>query len=139
MTWERYIGADRRSAEYNRYLADGIIRNLAASKSRDKSAHSIGPVGEASVWSILLLGNDFDNKGFDRVAFHVGKALSGLTISGRRIASATVTGAGGVTEPVRADWYVSAIPCESSPASSPRTSCPPIPGWPMWRGCAPNG
>ena len=63
MTWEDYIGANKRSAEYNRYLADGIIRNLAASKSRDASAHSIGLVGEASVWSILLLGNDLDGKG----------------------------------------------------------------------------
>src|SRR5262245_13095361 len=67
MTWEDYIGADKKSAEYNRYLGDGIIRNLAASKSRDASAHSIGLVGEASVWSILLLGNDYDCKGFDRV------------------------------------------------------------------------
>ena len=134
MTWEKYIGADRASAEYNRYLADGIIRNLAASKSRDASAHSIGLVGEASIWSILLLGNDIDNKGFDRVlngptssqwldpwvqylrslgvSFQVGKALSGLQANGRHIAAATVAGAGSVPEPVVADWYVSAIPCE---------------------------
>ncbi len=134
MTWEKYIGADRGSPEYNRYLADGIIRNLAASKSRDASAHSIGLVGEASVWSILLLGNDIDNKGFDRVlngptssqwldpwvahlrsmgvSFQVGKALSGLQPNGRHIASATVVGPGGVQEPVVADCYVSAIPCE---------------------------
>ena len=134
MTWESYIGADRLSAEYNRYLADGIIRNLAASKSRDASAHSIGLVGEASVWSILLLGNDFDNKGFDRVlngptssqwldpwiahlrslgvTFHVGKALSRLNVDGRHVATATVVGPNGVPEPVLADWYVSAVPCE---------------------------
>jgi uncharacterized protein with NAD-binding domain and iron-sulfur cluster len=134
MTWEKYIGADRASVEYNRYLADGIIRNLAASKSRDASAHSIGLVGEASVWSILLLGNDFDNKGFDRVlngptssqwidpwiaqlrslgvSFQLGKALSGLQANGSHIASATVVGSGGFPEPVVADWYVSAIPCE---------------------------
>ena len=69
-TWRgrRTVGRERRGpAEYNRYLADGIIRNLAASKSRDASAHSIGLVGEASVWSILLFGNDRDGKGFDRV------------------------------------------------------------------------
>ena len=115
MTREDYIGANKRSAEYNRYLADGIIRNLAASKSRDASAHSIGLVGEASVWSILLLGNDLDGKGFDRVldgptssqwldpwvdhlrdqgvTFHVGRALSRLTPNGRHIQSATVTDA----------------------------------------------
>lgn len=134
MTWEDYIGANKRSHEYNRYLADGIIRNLAASKSKDASAHSIGLVGEASVWSILLLGNDYDHKGFDRVlngptssqwldpwvthlrskgvTFHVGQALARLTPDGKHIASATVVGPGGVAQPVIADWYVSAIPCE---------------------------
>jgi uncharacterized protein with NAD-binding domain and iron-sulfur cluster len=134
ITWERYIGADRASKEYNRYLADGIIRNLAASKSRDASAHSIGWVGEASIWSILLLGNDSDNKGFDRVLngptssqwldpwvahleslgvqFNVGQALSGFTTNGSHIAAATVTDRTGVPRPVTADWYVSAVPCE---------------------------
>ncbi|MBO0679172.1 FAD-dependent oxidoreductase [Mycolicibacterium sp. S2-37] len=134
LSWEDYIGANRRSEEYNRYLADGIIRNLAASKSRDASAHSIGLVGEASVWSILLLGNDYDNKGFDRVlngptssqwldpwvshlrsegvTFRVGQALAKLTPDGRHIASATVVDNNGVAHPVVADWYVSAIPCE---------------------------
>ncbi|WP_231123173.1 FAD-dependent oxidoreductase [Mycobacterium asiaticum] len=134
MTWEDYIGANKRSVEYNRYLADGIIRNLAASKSRDASAHSIGLVGEASVWSILLFGNDTDCKGFDRVlngptssqwldpwvdhltsmgvTFRVGQALSRLTPNGRHIASATVVDANGIQQPVVADWYVSAIPCE---------------------------
>ena len=134
LTWEDYIGANKGSAEYNRYLGDGIIRNLAASKSRDASAHSIGLVGEASVWSILLLGNDFDAKGFDRVlngptssqwldpwvdhlrrkgvAFQVGQALSQLSPNGRHIASATVVDANGAPQPVVADWYISAIPCE---------------------------
>ena len=134
MTWEDYIGANKRSAEYNRYLADGIIRNLAASKSRDASAHSIGLVGEASVWSILLLGNDRDGKGFDRVlngptssqwldpwvehlrdqgvTFHVGRALSRLTPNGKHIQSATVIDTNGVPQQVVADWYVSAVPCE---------------------------
>jgi hypothetical protein len=134
LTWEDYIGANKRSAEYNRYLADGIIRNLAASKSRDASAHSIGLVGEASVWSILLFGNDTDCKGFDRVlngptssqwldpwvdhltslgvTFKVGQALSRLTPNGAHIASATVIDNAGMPQPVVADWYVSAIPCE---------------------------
>lgn len=134
MTWESFIGADTKSVEYNRYLADGIIRNLAASKSKDSSAHSIGLVGEASVWSILLLGNDFDCKGFDRVlngptssqwldpwvahlrslgvTFALGQALARLTPNGGHIASATVVDGNGMAHPVVADWYVSAVPCE---------------------------
>ncbi|MGV0872125.1 hydroxysqualene dehydroxylase [Mycolicibacterium sp. XJ879] len=134
MTWEDYIGANRKSREYNRYLADGIIRNLAASKSKDASAHSIGLVGEASVWSILMFGNDIDGKGFDRVLngptssqwldpwiehlrdqgvqFRVGQALARFTPNGRHIESATVVNQGGIPQPVVADWYISAVPCE---------------------------
>ncbi|MCV6982725.1 FAD-dependent oxidoreductase [Mycolicibacterium pulveris] len=134
LTWEDYIGANRKSHEYNRYLADGIIRNLAASKSKDASAHSIGLVGEASVWSILLFGNDSDGKGFDRVLngptssqwldpwveylrdqgvqFRIGQAVARFTTNGKHIESATVVSQGGIPQPVVADWYVSAIPCE---------------------------
>jgi uncharacterized protein with NAD-binding domain and iron-sulfur cluster len=134
VTWEDYIGAEHKSAEYNRYLADGIIRNLAASKSKDASAHSIGLVGEASVWSILLLGNDHDCKGFDRVLngptsarwidpwvqhlrsrgvnFVVGQAFSGLTVNGKHVVSAAVTDPGGGQRTVLADYYISAVPCE---------------------------
>lgn len=86
------------------------------------------------MWSILLLGNDTDNKGFDRVlngptsdhmldpwvehlraqgvTFQVGQALSRLSPSGRHIASATVVDPNGVAQQVTADWYVSAVPCE---------------------------
>lgn len=134
LTWSDYIGIDKMSPEYARYLGDGIIRNLAASKSKEASAHSIGLVGEASVWSILLLGNDIDNKGFDRVlngptssqwidpwvehlrrrgvTFQLGKALARLTPNGKHIESATVVNANGMPVPVYADWYVSAVPCE---------------------------
>ena len=86
------------------------------------------------MWSILLLGNDYDNKRFDRVlngptsaqwldpwvehlraqgvTFQVGQSLSRLTPGGRHIASATVVDANGVPQQVSADWYVSAVPCE---------------------------
>jgi uncharacterized protein with NAD-binding domain and iron-sulfur cluster len=46
------------------------------------------------------------------VGFRVGQTLSRLTPNGRHIASATVVDANGVAQPVVADWYVSAIPCE---------------------------
>ena len=109
----------------------------------------------------MLLGNDFDNKGFDRVlngptsaqwldpwvdhlrakgvTFHVGQALSRLSPNGRHIGSATVVDANGVPQPVVADWYVAAIPCEKLAAVSPRMSSLPTRGWPTWHCCAPNG
>lgn len=58
VSWEDYIGANKRSHEYNRYLADGIIRNLAASKPKDASASDVRRVGRCPRWS-LLCGNVF--------------------------------------------------------------------------------
>lgn len=79
-------------------------------QSRDASAHSIGLVSEASVWSILLLGNGFDNKGFDRVlkgvTFHVGHALSRLTRNVSHIQPGTVLEG----EPDRKAGYKAGVP-----------------------------
>lgn len=91
-------------------------------------------MGEASVWSILTLGNDIDQKGFDRVlngptsevwldpwiehlrslgvTFQVGQALSALKSNGPHVVSATVVDKGGASQAVHADWFISAVPCE---------------------------
>jgi uncharacterized protein with NAD-binding domain and iron-sulfur cluster len=46
------------------------------------------------------------------VTFHVGQALARFTRSGKHIQSATVVDTSGVLHQIRADWYVSAVPCE---------------------------
>ncbi|MWK39413.1 FAD-dependent oxidoreductase [Actinomadura sp. J1-007] len=133
LTWADYIRADRFSDEYNKLLADGVIRNLAATKSKDASTHSIGLVGEATVWSILGLGNE-PGSSVDRVlngstgemwldpwvahlrrlgvTFEVGFNVDSLQVSGGRVTGAGVTDAKGASSTVSADWFVVAMPCE---------------------------
>ncbi|WP_203597082.1 FAD-dependent oxidoreductase [Actinomadura bangladeshensis] len=129
ITWADYIRADRFSDEYNKFIADGTIRNLAATKSKDASTHSIAMVGEATVWSILGLGNE-PGGSVDRVLngsssemwldpwiahlrdlgvkFNVGYEVNSLSVSNGRITAAGVKG----KSPISADWFVVAMPCE---------------------------
>ncbi|MEU5878626.1 FAD-dependent oxidoreductase [Spirillospora sp. NPDC047279] len=133
ITWADYIRADRFGDEYNKQLGDGVIRNLAATKSKDASTHSIGLVGEATVWSILGLGNE-PNASVDRVlngstnemwldpwiahlgtrgvTFKVGYNVDALSVSGGRITGATATGPGGASAAIAADWFIVSMPCE---------------------------
>lgn len=128
LTWADYVRADRFSDEYNKFVADGTIRNLAATKSKDASTHSIGLVGEATVWSILGLGNE-PGGSVDRVLngatsemwlnpwiahlrgqgvrFNVGWEVDALTLSGGKIVSAAAGG-----RPIDADWFIVAMPSE---------------------------
>ncbi|MVU82826.1 NAD(P)-binding protein [Nocardia sp. ET3-3] len=137
MTWTDFARLDNSSPEYNRFLGDGFIRELVATKSRNCSAHSIGLVGEEYVWSLLNLNNDTDGKGNDRVmngptsetwinpwidylrsigvTFNQGYKLTALTNDGAHITGATVTDANGSRHNVDADYYVAAIPLDKFP------------------------
>ncbi len=137
MTWTDFARLDNSSPEYNRFLGDGFIRELVATKSRNCSAHSIGLVGEEYVWSVLNLDNDSDGKGNDRVlngptseawinpwidylrsigvTFQLGQRLSGFDSDGAHLTSATVTDQGGARHRVEADYYLSAIPLDKFP------------------------
>lgn len=46
------------------------------------------------------------------MTFRLGQSLARLTPNGRHIGSATVVDGNGVSQPVVADWYISAVPCE---------------------------
>ncbi len=137
MTWWDFAKLDNSSPEYGRFLGDGFIRSLVATKSANCSAHSIGLVGEEYVWSLLNLNNDNDGRGNDRVlngptteawispwvdylrsigvTFRAGQRLSGFQLDGSHIVSATVTDAGGGRHEVEADHYISAIPLDKVP------------------------
>ncbi|GAB2541507.1 hydroxysqualene dehydroxylase [Nocardia heshunensis] len=137
MTWTDFARLDNSSPEYNRFLGDGFIRELVATKSRNCSAHSIGLVGEEYVWSLLNLNNDSDGKGNDRVmngptsetwinpwidylrslgvTFNQGYKLTALANDGTHITGATVTDATGAKHNVDADYYVAAIPLDKFP------------------------
>ncbi|MFI5780470.1 FAD-dependent oxidoreductase [Nocardia sp. NPDC051570] len=134
MTWTDFARLDNSSAEYNRFLGDGFIRELVATKSANCSAHSIGWVGEQYVWSLLNLDNDTDGKGNDRVlngptteawltpwvdylrsigvTFQLGQRLSALDNDGAHITGATVVDGAGNRGAVEADHYVCAIPLD---------------------------
>ena len=66
LTWDDHIGAAR-SQGVQPLPGRRDHPQPGRVEIKDASAHSIGLVGEASIWSILQLGNDFDNKGFDQV------------------------------------------------------------------------
>ncbi|MGI8333935.1 hydroxysqualene dehydroxylase [Actinomadura scrupuli] len=133
ITWADYVRADWFSDEYNKFAADGTIRNLAATKSKDASTHSVAFVAEATVWSILGIGNE-PGSSVDRVLngstaekwldpwvahlrnlgvkFNVGHNVDALQVSGGKITGARVTGPGGAASTVTADWYIVSMPCE---------------------------
>jgi uncharacterized protein with NAD-binding domain and iron-sulfur cluster len=133
VAWSEFVDETRFGTEYREVLNDGLVRNLAATQSADASTHAIGLVGEASILSLMGLGND-QNGTFDRVLdgptsavwldrwvalqrsagvrFKVGWTLDGLSMSGGSIAGATVSDRAGRRHRVLADWYVSALPFE---------------------------
>lgn len=133
LPWSDFIRAERMSDEYRAFLADGMIRNLAAMKSADASTHSIGLVGETTAWSAMGRGNEegaavdrvLDGETSERwldpwiehlrglgVRFELGWTLADLRLDRGRITSATVSRQDGSTTTVHTDWFVSAIPVE---------------------------
>jgi uncharacterized protein with NAD-binding domain and iron-sulfur cluster len=123
-SWWDYVQADRRSAAFRRYLADGLTRTLVAARAREMSARTGGlilvqlladlsragdradrvldaPTSDVWIapWLTYLLGRGVDVR--------LGEAVTGLTLRDGRIASATVGG-----RAVEADFYVAALPVE---------------------------
>ncbi|WP_323182643.1 FAD-dependent oxidoreductase [Aldersonia sp. NBC_00410] len=137
ITWTEFAKLDNSSPEYNRFLGDGFIKELVATKSSNCSANAIGVVGEEYVWSLLNLNNDDSFRGNDRVLngptteqfvtpwtnylaslgvkLRLGTKLAGLQMDGSHIRSATVSTASG-PQTVQADYYLSAIPLDKWPA-----------------------
>ncbi|MFE0023299.1 FAD-dependent oxidoreductase [Amycolatopsis sp. NPDC059021] len=133
VTWADYTRTAWFSGEYDKLIADGLIRNLVASKSKDASTYSIGVVAEAVFWSLMGLGNE-PGSSVDRVlcgstnemwldpwigylrakgvAFRVGWAADALEIGGGRVTAASVVNKAGERRRVEADWFLSAMPVE---------------------------
>lgn len=133
VSWSEYTRADQMSEEYRRSFNRGLTRNLAAMRSEDASTHSIGLIGEATVFSMMGRGNDGDAT-VDRVLdgpttaawlgpwtghlqglgvrFEPGWAVEGLHLSGGRVESALARHTNGRVETITADWFVCAMPAE---------------------------
>lgn len=133
LTWDDFVRADAMSEEYRRMFAQGLVRNLVAMKPSEASAHSIGLVSEAMVWSLLGRGNE-PGGSVDRllngptnerwidpwvaqlralgVEFRVGHTVEALHVAQRTVDSVTVRDRFGQTQRITADWYLAAMPVE---------------------------
>ena len=127
--WWTFSGAERRSATYGKFLADGLTRSLVAARAREMSARTGGYI-------LLQLLFDLSNFGAraDRVLnaptneawitpwvehlraagadLRLGTRVAGLHWDGTRISGVTAELPGGGTEDIHADYYVAALPVE---------------------------
>ncbi|GAA4532207.1 FAD-dependent oxidoreductase [Amycolatopsis samaneae] len=133
VTWADYTRTAWFSDEYDKLLADGLVRNLVASKSKEASTYAIGVVAEAVLWSLLGFGNEpgssvdrvlcgstsemwldpwIEHLRAEGVEFRVGWAAEAFELAEGRIAAASVVNGAGERRRVDADWFVSAMPVE---------------------------
>jgi len=123
-SWWSFVDADRRSAPFRKFLAEGLTRTLVAARAREISARTGGLILAQLLFDLTQAGGRADRvldaptndawidpwvehlrgKG---VEIRLGSPVLGLPVSGGRIAGAT-TDAGTVT----ADHYVAALPVE---------------------------
>src|SRR5215211_2476693 len=123
-SWWDYTGAERRSAAFQRFLADGLTRTLVAARGREMSARTGGLVLVQLLQDLTRAGGRADRVldaptsevWIDPWAAHLdslgvelrlGEPVEALLVSGGRLSGATVAG-----RTVRADHYVAALPVE---------------------------
>ena len=125
--WREFVAADRHSAAYNKYLADGMTRSLVAARANEISARTCG------LTLLQLLSCFQPGRHFDRllngptndvwidpwiahlrrlgVRFHDRTEVAAINCSGVRITGVGVVGPAGPAT-VTADYYVAAVPVE---------------------------
>lgn len=129
-SWWEYIGAETRSENYKRLLANGLSRSLVAAQPRIASARTIG-----QIQAHLLSGTLLPNMTTDRVLngptsdvfinpwirhlerhgarYHTESEVTKIHLDQGRVSSITVRDGGhpkGKTVP--GDWFVAALPVE---------------------------
>ncbi len=126
--WWGFIGAENRSAAYQKLLGHGITRSLVAAKARKASTKTIGDIFVQLLFDIVTPGpstdrvlngptNDvwidpwrryLESRG---VAYHVDSKAVAVSFDGQRIRSATIK-RGGSTVTVQGDYFIFALPVE---------------------------
>jgi uncharacterized protein with NAD-binding domain and iron-sulfur cluster len=123
-SWWQYVGAERRSAPFRKFLAEGLTRTLVAARAREISARTGGLILAQIILDLTRAGGRADrvldaptNEAWidpwvahlrsRGVELRLDSPVQGLTVSGGRIAGA-ITPAGTVT----ADYFVAALPVE---------------------------
>jgi uncharacterized protein with NAD-binding domain and iron-sulfur cluster len=127
VSWWKFSQAERRSAGYRRYLADGISRSLVAARAREISTRTGGYIGLRLLFDLVRSNIDVDRvlcgptnrvwiDPWRRyledlgVRFHLDSQVAGFAVKGDRITGVRFTG-----QPRRmvADFYVAALPVEA--------------------------
>ena len=123
--WWSYIGADRRTAAFQKFLADGLTRTLVAARGREISARTGGLIMCQLLFDLTRAGGRADRvldsptseawidpwvahlraRG---VTLHGSSPVAGIECDGKRVRGVTIDGIGRVT----ADYYVAALPVE---------------------------
>ena len=123
-SWWEFVGAERRSEAFQKFLADGLTRTLVAARAREISARTGGLILAQLLFDITRAGGRADRV-LDRptneawidpwiahlralgVDVRLDSPVQGLLLEGDRVV--------GVTTPqgiVSADFYVAALPVE---------------------------
>ena len=128
-SWWEFSGAERRSAAYGKFLADGLTRTLVAARAREMSARTGGYVLLQLLFDLSRAGGRADrvldaptneawitpwvaylrSRGVD---LRLEAPVGGIDFDGTRITGVTVTRPDGGAERVRADHYIAALPVE---------------------------
>jgi uncharacterized protein with NAD-binding domain and iron-sulfur cluster len=123
-SWWDFTGAERRSAAFQRFLADGLTRTLVAARGREMSARTGGAILIQLLQDLARAGGRADRVldaptsevWIDPWVAHVrsrgadvrlGAPVEALHLANGRIAAATVAG-----QRITADHYVAALPVE---------------------------
>ena len=123
-SWWAFTGAERRSAAFQRFLADGLTRTLVAARGREMSARTGGMVLVQLLMDLSRAGGRADrvldaptseawidpwiaHLQAGGVQVRLGSAVEALHVKAGRLDGATVAG-----QRVRADFYVAALPVE---------------------------
>ena len=128
MDWWDFVGAESRSAAYQKLLAIGITRSLVAAKARSASVKTIGDIFVQLIFGILAPGVASDrllNGPTNQVwilpwlaylktmglVYHLDSEVTEIQVGGGRIAGATVQTAG-KTQHASGNWFIGALPVE---------------------------
>ena len=123
-SWWQYVGAERRSEPFRKFLAEGLTRTLVAARAREISARTGGLILAQIILDLTRAGGRADrvldaptNEAWidpwvthlrgRGVELRLDSPVQGLTVADGRITGVT-TAAGTVT----ADYYVAALPVE---------------------------
>jgi 15-cis-phytoene desaturase len=127
ISWWSFMDADRRSANFQRYLAGGLTRSLVAMKATEGNARTLGLVLQALMLDTIVPGRSSDRvlngptnetwidpwiRHLKTLGVRFRRAeLTKLNVKDKRIASATVRGVAGYQKVFASD-YVVAVPFE---------------------------